>query len=49
MDFQTNFLYEIEVGIHNLGSGMTAQHTDEEGDDTLYAVILMATTMDSRI
>ena len=36
MVFQTNLLYEIEVGIHNLGWGMTAQYTDEEGDDALY-------------
>ena len=36
MVFQTNLLYEIEIGIHNLGWGMTAQHTNQEGDDSLY-------------
>ena len=33
---QTNLLYEIEVGIHNLCWSMTAQHTNQEGDDSLY-------------
>ncbi len=36
MVLQTNLLYEIEVGIHNLGWSMTAQHTNQEGDDSLY-------------